>query len=231
MDDELISKLIDGGRILAAEGLQDFTRGHISVRTGADPSRFYMKPHGFGFEEMTHENVVTCNLEGEKVAGNSRRHSEVFIHSEILKVRPDLNSVIHFHSTYSVALAATGQEMKTYSQPAALFAGRLPTFSDTVDLIRQPEQGRGVALALGPHKAVLLRGHGAVVAGETIDESVNMAIMLEASCKIQLLVDAVGTSAPPPDAEDVARLFSKISRADQFEVNFEYLRRRLPPRA
>lgn len=230
MEDELIAKLIDGGRILAAEGMQDFTRGHISVRTGADPSLFYMKPHGFGFEEITHDNVVTCNLEGEKVAGNARRHSEVFIHSEIFKVRPDLKSVIHFHSPYSVAFAATGQELKIYSQPAALFAGRLPTFTETVDLIRLPEQGRGVAKALGKHKAVLLRQHGAVVAGETIDESVNMAIMLEVSCKIQLLVDAVGTSAPQPDPDDVARLFEKISRPEQFEVNFEYLRRRLPPR-
>ena len=106
--DEAKEKLVAGGHILEAAGHGDLTRGHISVRLPDDPTRFYMKPHSFGFDEMTPDNLVTCNLEGEKVDGWAPRHSEVYIHSEIFKLRPDITSIIHTHPTYSVAFSATG---------------------------------------------------------------------------------------------------------------------------
>ena len=61
--EEAKQKLIDAGRILEAEGHGDLTRGHVSVRVPGDPAHFYMKPHSFGFDEITMENIVICNLE------------------------------------------------------------------------------------------------------------------------------------------------------------------------
>lgn len=223
---ELVAKLIDAGRILEAEGLRDFTRGHVSVRTMSEPTHFYMKPHGYGFGEITPENVVTCDLAGQKVDGTGRRHSEVFIHSEIFSLRPDIRSIVHFHAPYAVAFAATGQEMEPLSQAGAMFAGCLPTFSETMDLIRGPEQGRAVAEKLGPHNAVLLRGHGVVVAGATIEEAVISSLMLESACMVQLLVKAAGTSAPLPEASDVTEFKKKVTQQEQWDVNFQYLRRK-----
>jgi len=71
--EEAKQKLIAGGRILDAEGQADLTRGHISVRMPGDPTRFFMKPHSYGFDEITLENIVVCNLEGEKVGGGATR--------------------------------------------------------------------------------------------------------------------------------------------------------------
>ena len=120
-DEEAKQKLIDAGRILEAEGQGDLTRGHVSVRVPGDAARFYMKPHSYGFDEITTENIVVCNLDGEKIGGGGRRHSEVYIHSEIYTARPDVNSVIHAHPTYAVALSATGHAVRPISQPGSAF--------------------------------------------------------------------------------------------------------------
>jgi len=222
----LKQKLIDAGRILALEGQGDLTRGHVSVRVPGDPTHFLMKPHSHGLDEITPDNIVICNLEGEKVGGGGPRHSEVYIHSEIFRVRPDINSVIHTHPTHAVALSAIGGSMPPISQAAVPFYDGLPHYTDTIDLIRTQEMGAGVARALGPHKAVLMRNHGVAVAGGSLAESVILALMLENACKIQLLVTAAGGPGEmfPPD--DIKRLYDKITRPDQYDVNFEYLRRK-----
>jgi L-fuculose-phosphate aldolase len=225
-EDELKQALIDAGLILSLEGQGDLTRGHVSVRLPDDPARFFMKPHSHGLDEITRENIVICNLEGEKVGGGGPRHSEVFIHSEIFRARPDVNSVIHTHPTHAIALSAVGGTLPAISQPAVYFSDGLPLYAETIDLIRSRETGAGVARALGACKAVLMRHHGVAIAGASLAESVILAMMLEEACKIQLLVAAAGGHREmfPPD--DVKRLYDKITRPDQYTVNFDYLRRK-----
>jgi len=218
--------LIDAGLILEAEGQGDLTRGHVSVRVPGDPLQFFMKPHGFGFDEITLDNLVTCNLQGEKVAGGGRRHSEVFIHSEVFKSRPDVGSVVHTHSVHVVAMSATGRPLLPISQPGVAFSDGLPVYADSIDLIRTPATGAGVARALGTCKAVLLRNHGAVVVGASVEESTILTIMLDNACRIQLLAEAAGGVGPMFDAKSIERLHHDITRAEQYAVNFEYLRRR-----
>jgi ribulose-5-phosphate 4-epimerase/fuculose-1-phosphate aldolase len=230
--DEAKRQLIDACKILAFEGQGDLTRGHVSVRIPGDPMHFFMKPHSHGLDEVTLDNIVICNIEGEKVGGGGKRHSEVFIHSEILRARPDVASVIHVHPTHAVALSATGKPLPPISQSAMPFADGLPYFTDTIDLIRTQAMGAGVAKALGPHKAVLMRNHGVAVVGASIAESVILAIMLEQACKIQLLVEAAGGVGEMFPEDDLQRLYKNIAHPEQYRVNFDYLRRKaqmLPP--
>ena len=158
-------QLIVAGKVLVAQGQDDFTRGHISFRLPDDPGRFFMKAHSLGLDEITPQNILTIDLDGKVVAGTARRHSEVFIHSEIFKARADVNCVIHTHPTYSIALSSTGRPLKCYSQPGALFYEALGVYADTINLIRSPAMGAGVARALGRGRAVLLKNHGVVVTG------------------------------------------------------------------
>lgn len=235
--DEARQRLIDAGRILDAEGLGDLTRGHVSIRVPGDPGRFFMKPHSFGFEEITPENIVICDLEGEKVAGGGRRHSEVYVHSEIFKARPDVMSVIHAHPTHAVAWSATGKPLQPISQPGVAFADGVPYFTETIDLIRSQQMGAGVARALGSHKAVLMRNHGVAVVGATVEEATILTIMLDNACQIQLLAAAAGGACELFDDASIQRLHHNITRAEQYTINFDYLRRRalrtmgLPPAA
>jgi ribulose-5-phosphate 4-epimerase/fuculose-1-phosphate aldolase len=223
---EAKQKLIDGGLILETAGQGDLTRGHISVRAPGRPDLFFMKPHSFGFDEITMENIVICNLEGEKVGGGGRRHSEVFIHSEIFKTRPDVNSVIHAHPDHAVALSATGRPVLPISQPGSAFSDGVPYYTDTIELIRDREMGAGVARALGSHKAVMLRNHGVAVVGKTIEESVILAIMLDNACRIQLLAQAAGPIGEQFPLDNIGRLHDTIVRAEQYVINFDFLRRK-----
>lgn len=225
--EEARQKLIDAGRILEAEGQGDLTRGHVSIRVPGDPQHFFMKPHSFGFDEITEDNIVTCNLDGEKVAGNARRHSEVFIHSEIYKARPDITSVIHTHPTHAVALTATGRQLRMISQPAVHFAEGTPYYTDTMNLIRTEDMGRGVAKALGNAKTVLMRNHGVAIAGRTIDEAVVLALLLDNACQIQLLAEAAGGVEEVFSPEDIKRSHDQVTRPEQFSINFEFLRRKV----
>ena len=218
--------LIDGGQILHNEGQGDLTRGHISVRDPSNPSQFFMKPHSYGFDEITMENIVVCNLDGAKIGGGGRRHSEVFIHSEIYKVRPDVMSVIHTHPDSAVALSATGHSLRPISQPASAFLDGVPYYNDTIDLIRTVDMGAGVAKALGQCKAVMMRNHGVAIVGASVEESVILAIMLDNACRIQLLAEAAGDVVETFGPDSTGSLHYNITRNEQYTINFEYLRRR-----
>jgi L-fuculose-phosphate aldolase len=229
--DDIKQKLITAGRILVAEGQDDFTRGHISARLPDNPALFFMKPHSVGLDEITTENILTIDLEGNVVAGAARRHSEVYIHTEIYKARPDAASVIHSHPLYSVALSASGRPLRCYSQPGALFYAALGVYTGSIALIRSPALGKGVAAALGPHRAVLLKNHGVAVAGASIEEAVVSVIMLETAARVQLITEAAGDPAPEFPREDIETLRQQISRPEQFTINFDYLARRVQRKA
>ena len=220
-------RLIDSGRILQFNGQADLTRGHVSIRVPGEPKLFYMKPHSMGFDEITMENIVTCNLNGVKVAGGGRRHSEVFIHSEIYKARPDVNSVIHTHPTNAVALSATGKPLLPISQPSVAFYDGLPYYTDTIELIRNVEKGQGVAQALGSCKALLMRNHGVVVVGASVEESTVLAIMLENACEIQLKAEAAGGIGEMFAPEVVDRLYQALIQPEHYFINFNYMLRQL----
>jgi L-ribulose-5-phosphate 4-epimerase len=228
--DEIKQKLILAGKVLVAEGQDDFTRGHISMRLPDDPSLFFMKPHSVGLDELTMENILTIDLDGNVVAGASRRHSEVYIHSEIFKARPDVHSVIHTHPPYSVALSASGRPLRCYSQPSVLFFEALGVYSDTIALIRTHAMGKGVATALGRHRAVLLKNHGVAVVGASIEEAVIAVIMLENAAMVQMLAEAAGDPGTEFPRADIEKLRQEISQPEQFMINFDYLARRVQRR-
>lgn len=222
--------LVTAGKVLAAAGQGDFTRGHISARLPGKKPLFIMKPHSVGLDEITASNILTIDLDGNVVAGKARRHSEVFIHSEIYRAREDVGCVIHSHPPYAVALSATGRPLRALSQPAALFYQSVGLYDATINLIRTPEMGAAVAAALGPHRAVLLKNHGVAVVGATIEEAVIGAISLENAAMIQMVTEATGTPAPDFSDADIATLAANLSRPEQFKINFDYLARKLKAR-
>ncbi len=218
--------LVQAGAVLARLGHGDMTRGHVSVRHPTDPTLFLMKPHSVGLDEITPEIVLTIGLDGAVVSGTARRHSEVFIHSEIYRARPDVQAVIHSHSVHCVAFSATGRALRPLCQGGAMFAGHLGVFDASMDLIRSEATGHAVAQALGPHQAVLLRNHGLAMTGRTLAEAVVGCVMLEEAARIQLLAEAAGPLPPDIQPNDVAALREKLRSPEQAEINFAYLVRR-----
>src|SRR5580700_9207995 len=135
MTDRLRETLADAGRVLAMEGHGDYVAGHISVRLPEDSGRFLMKPAGIGIEEMRPDNIITVDIEGRKVGGTMPRHNEVFIHSEVLRARPDINCVIHTHASHAVAFSSLGKPLLPVGNDGSVFTNGVPIFSETTDLI------------------------------------------------------------------------------------------------
>src|SRR3989304_2093888 len=165
---ELKDTLAYSCNILANEGHWDHILGHVSVRIPKQ-DRILMKPHGFGFEEIRPQHIIVCNLDGKKIEGKYERHSEIFIHTEIFKARPDVNCVVHSHPPYAIAFGSLRQPLRPVSHEGSIFCEGLPLFDYTTALIRTPELGREGAKTLGSFRGVLMKNHGSTVAGGSIE--------------------------------------------------------------
>ena len=226
MTDALREKLIQAGRVLVSEDQGDYVAGHVTARLPDDPARFLMKPAGIGLEEMTPDNIITVDLAGEKVLGAMPRHNEVFIHSEILAARPDIQAVIHTHPIHAVAFSSLGRPLLPVGNDGAILSGGVPVFSETTDLIIDAPRGKAVARCLGAHQALILRNHGIVTAGRSIEEAVWLALKLERACRMQLLAQAAGGPKLLADGEDLRMKSKRANRTDLHTNVFNYLVRR-----
>jgi len=219
----LAQKLINGGRVLWRSGQADFTSGHISARLADQPDAFLMKAASMGLEEMTPENILTVGLDGRVISGTSKIHKEVPIHSEIYRERPDVNCVVHVHPIHVIAFFSLGLELKPVSNDGTYFQNRVSIFSETSDLITARSVGTSMARCLGANSVVVLRNHGLVTAGSTIQEAVWLALRLERACQIQLLAEGAGGPRHVASSEDAAM---KAKNANNDEVHskiFDYL--------
>jgi L-fuculose-phosphate aldolase len=223
MTEALRRKLTNAGRILAMEDQGDYVAGHVTVRLPDDPGRFLMKPATIGLDEMTPENIITVDLDGQRVGGAMPRHNEVFIHSEVLRARSDLHAVIHTHAPHAVAFSSLGKELVPVNNEAGYFYKQLPVFSETTDLIVTAERGRAVARCLAGGNAVLLRNHGIVAAGRSLEEAVWIALKLERACRVQLMAEWAGGPKLIAEGEDLDKKNRRGMRPDLFTNVFNYL--------
>jgi L-ribulose-5-phosphate 4-epimerase len=223
MTEALRRKLTNAGRVLTSQDQGDFVAGHVTVRLPDDPHRFLMKPATIGLDEMTPDNIITVDLDGRKLGGTMPRHNEVFIHSEVLRARPDVQAVVHTHPPHAVAFSSLGRELVPVNNEAGYFYQKLPVFSETTDLIVTSERGRSVARCLGQNGAVLLRNHGIVTAGRTIEEAVWIALKLERACRVQLMAEWAGGPKLLAEGEDLAEKNKRGSRGDLYTNVFNYL--------
>ncbi len=226
MTQALREKLIHAGRVLVDEGQGDYVWGHISARLPDGSGRFLMKPGCIGIEEMTQDNIITVDIEGEKTGGDWPRHNEVYIHSEVLRARPDLNAVLHTHPEHAIAFSSLGKPLQAMSNDGTMFSAGVPVFAETTDLITDQPRGKAVAKCMGAGKVVILRNHGIVTAGATIEEAVFLAIKLERACRVQLLAEAAGGPKLFVKEEELAAKRSRTNRGDSQGNAFSYLVRR-----
>jgi L-fuculose-phosphate aldolase len=221
---ELKERLAYSCNVLAKEGHWDNILGHVSVRL-PEQDRILMKPHGFGFEEIRPQHLIVCDLDGKKIEGKFERHSEVFIHTEIYKARPDVNCVVHTHPPYATAFGSLRLPLRPISHEGSIFSDGLPLFDFTTALIRSPELGAKVAQSLGNCRAVLMKNHGSSVVGGSIEEATLYAVFLEKAARIQILAQSAGD--PSWSSDEEARLkFEQIYTPHRLGSMWDYFVRR-----
>ncbi len=221
---ELKETLAYSCNILAREGHWDNILGHVSVRIPKQ-DKILMKPHSFGFEEIRPQHIIVCNLDGKKIEGRYERHSEIFIHTEIFKARPDVNCVVHSHPPYATAFGSLQQPLRPISHEGSIFNDGLPLFDYTTALIRSPELGREVAKTLGSCRGTLMKNHGVTVVGSSVQEATLYAVFLEKAARIQLLATASGEPSWTSDEEAKVK-FEQIYTPHRLGSMWDYFVRR-----
>lgn len=194
----LIDDLVSANHILVNEGVLDGF-GHISVRHDKHPDLFLIAK-SMAPALVTADDIVCCNLEGEVIAPiGTKTYVERFIHSEIYKVRPDVQSVIHSHSPAVIPFGVTGERLRPICHMSGFLGALTPVYEirnsvgESSDLlIRSQSLGHDLANVLKEHAVALLRGHGNVCVGISIQQAVYRAIYTENNAKLQLQAKPLG---------------------------------------
>lgn len=142
--------------------------------------------------------MILVNEEGVAVGGNLTRPANAagfLIHSAIHRARPDVNAACHFHSTYGKAWSAFAQPLEMINQDAAIFYGSAQSvYGEFGGVVLKREESAALARSLGQGKGMILRNHGLLTVGGTVDEAAYLFLLMEKSCKIQLAADAAAAA-------------------------------------
>jgi len=195
--ENLKKKIALACRILYMEGLGDLNKGHISGRL-PDENIIYMKPSGLGLEEIKPDDIIILDMEGNKLEGEYSPHSETPIHTEIYKIRSDVQSIVHLHPLISTALSSVQIEIKPLNQDSVFFFQGIPIFPSP-ELITTKPQAQLLAQRLGESNALIIKNHGIVTVGESVEEACLNALFLEKALKLQLIASLFGKIEPIPE--------------------------------
>lgn len=206
----LREELATGTRILGRHELIGMF-GHISLLTD-DPERYLLCPGaGTRKDRCRPDEVLELHLDDEFERG---RPLELYMHSEVHRMKPHIGSLVHVHSPALTALSALDEvPADLLMLHAAFWPNRMPLFAEP-ELVRDRDTARRLIGILGEEAIALLRWHGAIVVGRTIREAVFRSILAEQHAAQVLTALAHGRTLRPVPAE--------ISRATLYD-------RMLPP--
>ena len=184
-------------RVFGKFGFEEGVAGHITARDPEHTDHFWVNPFGMSFKHIKVSDLILVNHAGQVVQGRYPVNEAAFaIHSQLHQARPDVVAAAHSHSTYGRALSALGQKLAPITQDACAFYEDHGLFDDYTGVVTDLEEGKRIAAALGGQKAVILRNHGLLTVGDSVDAAAWWFVTMERSCQVQLLAQAAGTPVP-----------------------------------
>ena len=209
-DRELMFKLAEACRILAHAGLAEDILGHVSARAPQGDSVLVRSrsPQERGLLFTTPGDIHEIADHADALPDGYRRPNEFPIHSRVLRARPDATAVVHVHPPAVVACELAGLALRpivgAYNIPAMRMANDgFPIYPRSV-LINTDELGDAVAATLGERPVCILRGHGIVTVGDSIEQAVVRAVNIEILARMTLAASQHGVTPPELPAQDIA---------------------------
>src|SRR5688500_16524624 len=186
-------RLAAGFRLFSKFGFDEGVAGHITARDPELDDHFWVNPFGMHFSLIKASDLILVNHQGDVVQGDRPVNGAAFaIHSQVHAARPDAVAAAHSHSTYGRAFSALGKRLDPITQDVCAFYDDHELFDDYTGVVLDIEEGKRIAHALGENKAAILRNHGLLTVGHSVDEAVWWFITMERSCQVQLLAEAAG---------------------------------------
>jgi HCOMODA/2-hydroxy-3-carboxy-muconic semialdehyde decarboxylase len=204
-----LKRLVAANRILANEGVVD-AFGHVSVRDPRNAERFWLS-RSRSPALVEPEDLMEFALDGAAIDARGRTpYGERMIHAAVYAARADVQSVVHHHAYCVLPFTITTEPLRPVVHTASVIGAEIPVwdirtkFGGTDMLVRSIEQGRDLAAALARNTCLLIRGHGAVVVGASVERAVLTAIYLQVNANV--LLQALPLGEPKPlSAEEIER--------------------------
>lgn len=187
-------KLAAAFRIFGKLGLCEGITGHITVRDPEFTDCFWVNPFGLSFNQIKVSDLILSNSEGEIIEGKHNRlnRAAFAIHSNIHKARPDVIAAAHAHSLYGSTWSTLGRLLDPITQTACAFYEDHALFDDYSGVVVALSEGERIATTLGGMKAVILKNHGLLTVGETVEAAAWWFISMERCCQMQILAESTG---------------------------------------
>lgn len=203
-------------RLLEAEGILDYS-GHVSTRIpGRDA--FVIQIGSTSRAEVSPESMLVVDHDGKVLEGDGQPPSELPIHLEILRARPDVQSVLHSHMELAIAFTMMeGVKLLPMRARASRWKSGIPTDPDPSH-IKLPEQGRALARTLGPHHAVLMRAHGLCLVAESVRALFVDAVHFKENATAQMQALQAG-------AKPIALSEAEIEQIERMEMRDWHIRK------
>ena len=187
-------------RVFSKCGFDEGVAGHITARDPERTDHFWVNPFGMHFSHIRVSDLVLVNHNGEVVEGDRQVNRAAYaIHSQVHAARPDVVAAAHAHSLYGKTLSSLPMLVEPLTQDACAFFGEHTRFDDFSGVVMDTSEGKKIAAALGENKAVILRNHGLLTVGHTVDEAAWWFVTMERSCQSQLIAYAAGKPIPIDD--------------------------------
>jgi ribulose-5-phosphate 4-epimerase/fuculose-1-phosphate aldolase len=225
-------RLAAGFRLFSRFGFDEGVAGHITVRDPQLTDHFWVNPFGMHFGHIRASDLCLVNHTGEVVEGGRVINQAAFaIHSQIHAARPDVIAAAHSHSVYGKTWSSLGRKLDPLTQDACTFYDDHEVFDDYTGVVLDLEEGKRIAHALGERKAAILRNHGLLTVGHSVDEAVWWFITMERSCQVQLMAEAAGTPKlidPEMAALAASQVGSHLAGWFSFQPLFDRILREQP---
>ncbi|MCU1388171.1 MAG: ribulose phosphate epimerase [Ilumatobacteraceae bacterium] len=181
------TRLALGYRVFGALRWGALGDGHISARDPERVDHFWLARYGQPFGTVTVDDLVLVGPEGVVVEGtggiNQAAHN---IHWPIHEARPDIVSAAHTHTPYGTPFSAMVQKLRPITQESCAFYDDHELFDDEEVDVVSIDGGKRIGAALGDAKAVILRNHGLLTVGQTVDECIGFYVMMERTAEAHM---------------------------------------------
>jgi ribulose-5-phosphate 4-epimerase/fuculose-1-phosphate aldolase len=210
-------------RLFSLFGFEEGVAGHITARDPEDTETFWVNPFAMHFGHISVSDLIQVDSSGEVIFGDQAVNRAAFaIHSQVHAARPDVVAAAHSHSVNGKAWSALGRLLEPITQDVCAFYEDHALFDDYTGVVLDTEEGKRIAHALGEHKAVILRNHGLLTVGGSVEEAAWWFITMERSCQAQLLASAAGTTVLI-DADQAKLTHSQVGFPLAGQFNFKPL--------
>ena len=213
-------------QVFGAMGWGSLGDGHISARDPERPDCFWLGRYGVPFRFMTPDDLVLVHADGSVEGGGHINMAAYYIHAPVHEAAPMSSAAAHCHTPYGTPFSASVTKLAPISQEACAFFDDHEIFDDEEVNIGSTDGGKRIAAAIGEARAAILRNHGLLTVGASVDAAVGYFLLMERSAEVQVKA----RDAKPIGADAARRVHDMFDEREAWQI-FQWAQRTYVPDA